>query len=524
VSRTRKQRREDRFGDPGLVNIELTPVAVDQRILGYERLAPLWAAVAMGPALYAAGSGRLPLLPSMLAVALGALGVGLAGILLVRSAGRYGIGYAVVCRAAFGSRGALLPIALRWLIGVLWLAVWAGAIGRDAIALLLRALRLSLSRVETEMAVWGVAAAFVLLAWVVARGGMSRIVAFATAGLGAGAVLAFGLVVWGGIASEGFGTIGRQAPWRVTDLLGVAGMVVLAMLPAVLSAADWGRFRRGGIAGPPGSARLLDGLVPVVAAPIAVSLAFAGALLTSATQALQMRARVAPIPDALAFGGSGAATLALLFGLALWLAATPLVGLYSPALAASGMMPRRIGYRRGLLITVVAAIVLVPALYVLGDYARSMVSLTYVAGPLLGVLGCDELIVRRGRAVLDELFQHSREHGPIIGLSISALLAVAAGSMLHPAILTRIRPAAERLGGPVARALEIAPPLLAVFGGALIAGACYLLLSLVERTLSRWVREALERRRHRRDSLEEITKTGAQTNPYFTRDEEETNG
>ena len=129
-------------------------------------------------------------------------------------------------------------------------------------------------------ATWLLAGLFIASAWPVARRGMSGVRRWIVLGSGTALIAGCGLVVYAGIRSKGFGPwMQRQPVWDFA----IFGEVVLAgallTLPAIISSPDWVRFRDSEST----QQRVLARLSPLVMVPVAVVLAFVGALLGSAS-------------------------------------------------------------------------------------------------------------------------------------------------------------------------------------------------------------------------------------------------
>jgi len=481
------EERSDSFGDRQLVNIELAPIAVSQRILGWRQLAPMWAVIGMSPGIYSFACSKLPVAPALLALAVGLGATALLGVALSWSAARFGIGFTPLCRAAFGARGAALPILLRWLVGVVWLGLWASHLGSSmvAVAATMRGTPAFLHTQTGQDAVgWGIGGVLILAAWLVARGGMSRVSWVAMASVLSVILVSFALVVYAGITSKGFGTwVGRSVVWSVPDLFGAVARVIGLTLPALIACSDWERFRRGRDASTPAIRRsLLDTLSPASIVPVGVALGFVGALLASASHAVCGQAAGGPIADAVGFGEVPGGVAAVVLVGCMWLGAAPLVGMYSSGLAACGLAPRRFSYHVGLVVTALGALAIVPVARAVADLGiEASVVLLVLAAPF-GVLLVDELVVRRGRVLLEELYLFSRDYGPVGGVTLSAILALAIGWLLHPELLPRLLAHAPASLHQLSAFLgRVQPNVLALAGAALAAGAVYVLLAPLER-------------------------------------------
>ena len=511
------------FGDPRLVNVELVPVPQEQRRLRFSDLAILWASLGVGPSTYACACGAISWREALAALALAALATSLLGVALSLTACRYGVGFVALCRAALGARGALLAVLLRWLVGVGLLAGWSADIGSwlsRLVPVMFPSVAI-LGEIWTQRGIaWLGAAALLFVGWWVARGGLSRIRFSSSGGLVLAVCVGFGLVVWAGIASRGFG------PWiqRASSVtLGSVGRAVpltlVPLLVGLVACADWERFRVFRGKGRADWQTRLAVLAPLALVPVAVAVAFVGVLLGSASDAVRGSLQGAPIPDAAGFGGIGASLGAALFGGLLWLIAAPLVGFYSSGLAASGLWPRKVGYLGGLNVTLGAGLVAVPIMGLLPAGNRVVEVLAAALAAVVGVLVVDELVVRRGRVLLEALFLVSRRYGPWLGVSGGAVVALVVGWSLRPDVLLWLMPrsAAEANAvGPLATVLGWGAPTLGVLGGGLVAAAVYVILGPLERFAVGQARKLVTgRAAGPAPTLMDGTSASGATNPVF---------
>ena len=498
----------DQFGDPRLVNGEIAPVPSAHRQLRARRLALVWAGVVVGPLTYAFAAAAINL---SVVAALGALSgalliaVGVAWV-LTRTPLRYAVGFVVSARVAFGPRGALFLLILRWSLGVIWAALWAFQLGDWLRRYAIAALNSMLPQVGEWLtlsmpgeggiayATWAFAAGLLLAAWLVARAGIARTLRWLGAGLVVAAVSALALVVFAGIRSQGFGEwLQRAPPLGAGQVLWAVSLAALQLLPILICCPDWARFRRPDRRMKHPAARL----APMWMLPSALFFAFAGALLASAAHSIQGSFYAAPIADAGVFGGLSGGALGLLMAVAMWFAAVPLVGVYSPALALAGVYPKFWGFRRAVTTTAAASAFL--ALPVLGYVSALGIdgnTLMYLLAAPTAVLVSDELLVRRGNILLEEAYLLPSAYGSVLGVTFSSWLAVFSGWVWLPEIWRPFVGVVRRFssaGGEVL-ATPVAEP-IGVLGGALVAGLVYAALAPAERRAAAALKRDKGRRR-----------------------------
>ncbi|MBI5511219.1 MAG: cytosine permease [Deltaproteobacteria bacterium] len=515
------------FGDPRLTNVELRPVASDQRRLTLTDVAVLWGAAAIGPTTYAAASLQVGWRTGLVIVCCTSVLVAILTQPLGRTAVRYGLGFVAVSRAAFGVQGARLPIVLRLLAGVAGVAFVSAELGGWTARLVIAALPIAGigDGPWGRYGAWVGGAPYVVLAWWVAKGGMARVRRVSRVALTAAVLIAFALVVWAGIASRGFGDgLSRPGAFSWGEVWRGAALVALPLFANLASCSDWLRFRVANDAQRGGCRPWLWRLVPLCMAPVAVGLAFVGVLLMSSARAVGDTARASPIPDAASFGGVGAGGVAVLLCLALWLAAAPLFGLYSSALAVCGLWPRRVGFGRGLSVCLAGAVVLAPLFAATGVGGRVVVALLAAIAAVVGVLLADELVVRRGRVLLDELFTFGRHYGPWLGVSGGGLVAVAVGGVLHPEVVPLVQRGltAAANQSPALRYLVGEGALgLGCFGSLAVAAVVYVAWAPAERKAIAACKRYWAGRRQGSPARLESSATTDVTNPHWMADKDD---
>lgn len=421
-------RSVDEFGDPRLVSVDLRPTSDKQRKLTVLRDAVLWTSIGVTPALVSAAHVAGRPVEALVAAAAAVVLAFLVGWALRRTSTRYGVGLVPLCRAAFGPRGAPLVLLARWLVALLWLAAWIAPLSRDGARLgMASAAALGLeptmgSGAAIEWLTLGIGAALVALLAAVAARGLRRVLR--------GAAWAALLAGWAGVALVVFARLlapGVQVePGAVSasELVSGAGGLLFFLVPALLAAPEWLRFARPRAGA---GARWVAGLAAWAALPAALGVVAVHVWVGRAAEGLGRASAGRLVVDAAAFGGLAAGWLALAFGLCVVFWAAPLLALYAPSLALCGVWPRRLRYRRALAITALAAAGLVVLLGVRPGIAELLAPAAALLVPVVGVLLADEWVVRRGRVILEDLYQLEGTYRGVAGFGLAGLIALGAG-------------------------------------------------------------------------------------------------
>ncbi len=436
-------RKGDTFGEASLTPPELLPVEAQHRRLGARQLFPLWSAGALVPPVYAFMLERSGGREALLAVLFGAVLAVAVAMGLARGAKRYGLSSVPLARAALGCRGAHLWALVRILAALLFGALWLGELGRWMASLCVvasgvSALALPVGRGGPMLVALLLAALAAIAGGVLARRGIDAISRGAATAAAVVFVLGVALVVFAGISSHGFGPlVAQRTRFHLGALLEDTLAAASILLLWATAASDWLRWRKPRAREARGGS-WVERVIPlgvVVAAPLCAGM---GYLLASASLGLRGSFDAQAIPDAAGFGGLAAGGLGCLFALALWLAAGPLVVLWSPAVGLVSLWPR-LSVRRAvafLTVALVAASFGSHWLRALLDYEQ--VGLLLAGG--VGVLLADELLRRRGQVLLEELYLYSSTYGPAGGVSLAAVVALLLGWLVHPFVWALLSP------------------------------------------------------------------------------------
>jgi cytosine/uracil/thiamine/allantoin permease len=415
--------------DSRLIPAALVPASGAMRELDAARLACLWIAFGAASSLRLGILQGQPLAATLLAVLCGAAAAGLVGLGSSWGARQAGAGAVPLTRAAFGARAAILPLLLRWAVGVYWGAVIAADISHWAAALVEASARALLATVALPpRAVTEAVTTLVLvaLAMLPAKRSLARLAKISWS-LAILALVAFGaLLVFGGIASQGFAA--ADASPQGGGFVRLVCDVALLCLPAALGVADWQRLALV----TPGAERRRQHVAPVAALAAGLALAFCGALSGRAAAIL-----AAPLGSAIAhgaaFAGIAGASVGLVATVALWLVAAPLIALRDPALAAVGIYPLKLGFRGALWLSAAGVVAAAQAerLAILPAATPPGLALVSLAGVLLG-----DGVRRQGRLAVTELYRLGGRYGACAGWSPAAVFAWVAGltvAYLQPA-------------------------------------------------------------------------------------------
>jgi len=470
--------------DPSLLSDDLAPTAAAERTWTAADLAALWIGMVVCVPTYLLAGGLVDLgmrwWQAVLTIGLGNLIVLVPMVLTGHAGTRYGIAFPVLARASFGVRGAHVPALARGLVAGGWFGIQTW-IGGSAIYQLLGALHgsaiggVDLPVLGINGAELGCFLTFWALQVVILVRGIASIKALERWAAPFLVAMGLALLGWAWWRAGGLGPMLAGA--RTSHQAGVAGTRFWALFFPSLTAMvgfwatlslnipDFTRYARS---------QRDQVLGQALGLPVFMMLfAFIGVAVTSATVVIYGE----PIADPTALlgrMGSGVAVIASLVALTLATLSTNLAAnVVSPANALVNLMPRRIDFRTGALITAGLGIAMFP--WKLIESTRGyiftwLVGYSALLGPIGGIILADYLLLRRTRLVVDALFQR---HGPYAyrhGINPAAMLALLAGvapcvpGFLHAAGLV------ERVG-----AIFAAFYTYAWFVGFVLAASVYLL-------------------------------------------------
>ncbi len=423
--------------DARLSNPDLEPVSKDLRTWSWWHIASLWIGMAVCIPTYTLASGLVDQgwtwQSAVGAVVLGNLVV-LVPIALNSHAGtRYGIPFPVLARSSFGVFGANVPSILRALVACGWFGIqtWVGGyaiyklleVVWPGIASLPQVLPgfvgLSTGEFLCFMLFWA------MNVWIVLRG-MESIKFLETWGSPFLLVVGVALFAWALWQAGGFEPLLRN-PERTAaargSVLGAGLTSAVAFWGTMaLSIPDFSRFAK--------SQR--DQVIgQAVGLPFTMALfAFIGATVTNATVVI-FGARIADPVDVLALIGGPLMIALSMAGLTVATLTTNVAAnVVAPANAFSALLPRKISYKTGAMITAAIGIVMLPwKLY--GDSSQYiftwLIGYGALLGPVAGIMIADYFFVRRGRLEVDDLYRRGGAYEYSHGVNWVAIAAFVLG-------------------------------------------------------------------------------------------------
>ncbi|WP_368621398.1 NCS1 family nucleobase:cation symporter-1 [Paraburkholderia sp. BR13444] len=423
-----------------LYNDDLAPTGAAQRTWHWYHFAALWVGMVMNIASYmlAAGLTEQGMSPwqSVITVLLGNLIV-LVPMLLIGHAGtRYGIPYAVLVRASFGTQGAKLPAMLRAVVACGWYGIqsWLGgsaiytlvnilthnALVGDALPFL----GISIGQASCFLIFWVLQLYFILhgtdsIRWLESWSAPIKVVMCAV------------LVWWACSRAGGVGSMLSQSSQFVAGGK-KAGLFWATFWPSLtamvgfwatlaLNIPDFTRFAK----------TQKDQLVgQAIGLPIPMALlSVVSVVVTSATVVIYGKAIWDPIDltSRMEGVGVGIALVILTLDTMCCNLAANLVG---PAYDFSSLWPKGISYKAGGLITAAIAIGMMPwkILATTQGYIFTwLVGYSALLGPVAGILIVDYFLVRRTRLDTAQLFEEDGEYAYSNGWNPAAVIALLAG-------------------------------------------------------------------------------------------------
>ena len=417
---------EDLSSSP-LWNPDLAPTPLERRTWSTYNIAALWIGMSVVITTYTLASGLMTQgmnwWQAMLTILLGNTIVLIPMILNAHAGTKYGISFPVLCRAAFGVRGANVPAMLRAVVACGWFGIqtWIGALALDA---LLRAAWPGWAQLAggTWIAFaifWGIQVAIILMG----TEGIKVLESWSAPLLLAGGAL---LLWWGVSRGGGMGHVlaesqrlqqGNASFWALFPAALTANVGYWATLS--LNIPDFTRYAKSQRSQALGQAL---GLPTTMTA-----FAFIGVAVTSATIVVFGRAIWDPVELVSRIGGAGTIIVAALVVLAAQLTTNMAANVVSPSNDFSNLSPRRISYVAGGLITAVLGIAMMPwKLY--SDAAAYiftwLLGYSSLMGALGGILIADYWVVRKQRLSLPDLFRVDGAYSYRNGVNGRALAAL----------------------------------------------------------------------------------------------------
>jgi len=449
-------------GDP-LWNHDLAPTGPEQRTWRWYHFTALWIGMVVAVPTWMLASGLIEqgmsALQATATVLLGNVIILVPMLLIGHPGARYGVPFAVLVRAPFGTVGARLPALARALVACGWYGIqtWIGGealltllgifLGKDLRGAVLPVVGIGFGQLLAFLVFWGVQLLFV-------RKGLLTIRRLETWTAPLKLVACVGLVWWAVSAAGGFGPIfsapsafGPGGPkegqfWAVflptlTAMVGFWGTLALNI-------PDFTRFAHSQRDQAIGQTL---GLPPTMGLIALISV-----MTTSATVVIYGKAIWDPV--ALAGTLSGPFVLLGLIVIAVdTVSCNIAANLVCSAYDFASIWPARIDYRRGALITAAIGLFMMPWKLLESTQGYIFTWLTgygALLGPIAGILIADYWLVRGTKLDLDSLYSSHGRYSYRKGWNGKALLALALGIAPNlPGFLAVAVPSAFGGVGPI---------------------------------------------------------------------------
>ncbi|MDR7270152.1 NCS1 family nucleobase:cation symporter-1 [Pelomonas saccharophila] len=425
---------------PTLSNPDLIPTTAAQRTWRWYHFAALWVGMVMCIPAYTLAASLIESGMSW-SQAVGTVFLGnlivLVPMLLIGHAGaKYGIPYAVLARASFGTQGARLPALLRALVACGWYGIqtWFGGqmiytlagvlIGHPLTGEPLPGLGINAAQLGCFLLFWA------LQFWFVVHG-IEAIRKLETYTAPIKIVICFVLLWWAWDKAGGFGPILDQ-PSAFVDGGKKAGQFSAVFWPSLtamvgfwatlaLNIPDFTRFAKS-------QRDQLLGQAIGLPAPMGLLAALA-VFVTSATVVIYGKALWDPVD--LASRMTGAAVLIALIVLLIDTVSVNLAAnLVGPAYDFSALAPGKISYKTGGMLTAGIAIVMMPWKILAsteGYIFTWLIGYSALLGPVAGILIVDYYLLRKTELAVDELYREGGRYSYRGGWNIAAVIAFVVG-------------------------------------------------------------------------------------------------
>jgi NCS1 family nucleobase:cation symporter-1 len=415
--------------DDGLWNADLAPVPAERRTWGVYNYASLWTTFSINIATYLVASGLIAggmnWKQAIFTIALGHLIILIPILLNAHAGAKFGVPFPVYSRAAFGVMGANIPAVLRALVACGWFGIqtWVGGTAINAVvgALVpswkgvesgpmicflgfwLLNLAVILKGIDTIKFMQGVSAPFlgiisiVLLGWAYVKAG------------------SFDVMV---SAPSKFKTGAEFYAFFVPSLTGV----VAHWAAIALNISDFTRYSTSQRAQLVGQA---------VSLPITMTVySFIAIAVTTATVVIFGEPVWDPVAVISRLGSPIAVATAALALVIATLNVNVAANVVSPANDFSNLLPKRISFRTGGVITCVIGLFMQPwrLLATHGSFIVGwLVGYSSFLGPVAGVLIADYFVVRKTNLDVDALYRRGGVYEYSGGFNLRAVAALAIG-------------------------------------------------------------------------------------------------
>jgi NCS1 family nucleobase:cation symporter-1 len=448
---------EDVSGSP-LWNKDLAPTTIKERTWSTWNIAALWIGMSVVITTYTLAGGFIEAgmnwWQAMITILLGNTIVLIPMILNAHAGTKYGVSFPVLCRAAFGTKGANVPAILRAIVACGWFGIqtWIGGTAIDALFSVMSSgwahmlgdatiLNVALHTWIGFFLFWGIQV-FIILKGVE---GIKHLETWSAPLLLAGGLT---LLVWAAWRAGGLGHVLTASAalqkqqnnfWHIFPGALTASVGYWATLS--LNIPDFTRYARS---------QKSQMLGQALGLPLTMtSFAFIGVAVTSATLLIYGQA----IPDPVELMRRFDSVVIILFATAVIFAAqlttNMAANVVSPSNDFSNLNPKRISYVTGGLITALIGVLMMPwkVMASMGAYIFTwLIGYSGLMGAIAGILICDYWVLRSQRLSLADLFNPKGIYSYANGINWRAMIALVAA--IAPVVPGFIR-AATTPGGQV---------------------------------------------------------------------------
>jgi NCS1 family nucleobase:cation symporter-1 len=445
----------DPAANTDLWNADLAPTSAAQRTWHWYHFAALWVGMVMCIPAYTLSASLveagMSAYQAVVTVFLANIIVLLPMLLIGHAGTKYGVPYAVLARASFGTRGARLPALMRAIVACGWYGIqtWFGGsmiytllgalAGHEIGGVKLAGLGINGAQLGCFLAFWAIQFYFIVH-------GMDAIRKLETYTAPLKIVICFVLLGWVYQKAGGFGPLLHQ-PSAFVEGGKKAGQFWSTFWPSLtamvgfwatlaLNIPDFTRFARS---------QRDQVLGQSVGLPVPMGLLAALAVIvTSATVVLYGKALWDPVD--LASRMTGAAVLIALVVLLVDTVSVNLAAnLVGPAYDFSALAPRHISYRTGGYLTAGIALAMMPWKILestQGYIFTWLIGYSALLGPIAGVLIIDYYFIRKTELAVEQLYRDDGIYSYRGGWNTAAIVAFVAGVLPNiPGFLNAAFPA-----------------------------------------------------------------------------------
>ncbi len=415
-----------------LINRDIAATKISQRTWGTYNIAALWIGMSVCIPTYMLASGLIAggmnWWQALLTITLGNVIVLIPMILNAHSGTKYGIPFPVLARASFGTIGSNVPALLRAVVACGWFGIqtWIGGQALNSMIVLLfpQWAIFDSGPAVAFLIFWGMNVYFIIKGTESIRWLLSLSAPFLIA-------VGLGLLAWAYRQGGGFGPIlslpskfetsGEFWQFFIPSLTGMVGFWATLSL----NIPDFTRYAKSQRAQIIGQA---IGLPPSMA-----MFSFIGVAVTSATVVIFGEAIWDPVVLLSKFRNPLVILLALASLVIATLTTNIAANVVSPANDFANVVPKRISFKTGGLITAVLGIVMMPW-KLLADYGTYifgwLIGYSSFLGPIAGVLIADYYIVRKRKLNVKDLYVRGGVYEYVKGFNPKALVALCAGVVI----------------------------------------------------------------------------------------------